>query len=274
MREGLEGFGVFQNSAYQRHHQHCSLAQKLVAKSKEFQGFFTSFGVIFKHCVQRKLKVQCLPIFTTLSLQRERRIKINPVFGYFQRVFYNHFYWKNLYSASIAIHSGMIGGLSGSKFNDRQRTDLTVCQILHTQFVIIFANRVAVLALNIDYLNNLSKSSIWTLRKKRSSLHSHLRESLESHFTSGSFKRDDWAACARRPFPLFCKSVESEQSQQFLIHNSIRSMQQSVLFSIEFPSLSNCWKNEKVDWIFCSQRNYCLESISKLFFFWIFAFKL
>ena len=51
MREGLEGFGVFQNSAYQRHHQHCSLAQKLVAKSKEFQGFFTSFGVIFKHCV-------------------------------------------------------------------------------------------------------------------------------------------------------------------------------------------------------------------------------
>ena len=84
--------------AYQRHHQHCSLAQKLVAKSKEFQGFFTSFGVIFKHCVQRKLKVQCLPIFTTLSLQRERRIKINPVFGYFQRVFYNHFYWKNLYS--------------------------------------------------------------------------------------------------------------------------------------------------------------------------------
>ena len=119
MREGLEGFGVFQNSAYQRHHQHCSLAQKLVAKSKEFQGFFTSFGVIFKHCVQRKLKVQFLPIFTTLSLQRERRIKINPVFGYFQRVFYNHFYWKNLYSASIAIHSGMIGGLSGSKFNDR-----------------------------------------------------------------------------------------------------------------------------------------------------------
>ena len=112
-------FGVFQNSAYQRHHQHCSLAQKLVAKSKEFQGFFTSFGVIFKHCVQRKLKVQFLPIFTTLSLQRERRIKINPVFGYFQRVFYNHFYWKNLYSASIAIHSGMIGGLSGSKFNDR-----------------------------------------------------------------------------------------------------------------------------------------------------------
>lgn len=254
MREGLEGFGVFQNSAYQRHHQHCSLAQKLVAKSKEFQGFFTSFGVIFKHCVQRKLKVQCLPIFTTLSLQRERRIKINPVFGYFQRVFYNHFYWKNLYSASIAIHSGMIGGLSGSKFNDRQRTDLTVCQILHTQFVIIFANRVAVLALNIDYLNNLSKSSIWTLRKKRSSLHSHLRESLESHFTSGSFKRDDWAACARRPFPLFCKSVESEQSQQFLIHNSIRSMQQSVLFSIEFPSLSNCWKNEKVDWILFSKK--------------------
>ena len=131
----------------------------------------------------------------------------------------------------------------------------------------------AVLALNIDYLNNLSKSSIWTLRKKRSSLHSHLRESLESHFTSGSFKRDDWAACARRPFPLFCKSVESEQSQQFLIHNSIRSMQQSVLFSIEFPSLSNCWKNEKVDWILFSKK--LLPWIHfKTFFFWIFAFKL
>ena len=103
--------------AYQRHHQHCSLAQKLVAKrSKEFrEGFFTSFltqflkftwnmsrifpsiffknlnfcakngkelcylhewkketfCIIFKHCVlQRKLKVQFLPIFTTLSLQR------------------------------------------------------------------------------------------------------------------------------------------------------------------------------------------------------------
>ena len=97
MREGLEVWGVSELSLSATSST-LFLSSKLVAKSKEFQGFFTSFGVIFKHCVQRKLKVQCLPIFTTLSLQRERRIKINPVFGYFQRVFYNHFYWKNLYS--------------------------------------------------------------------------------------------------------------------------------------------------------------------------------
>ena len=47
----------------------------------------------------------------------------------------------------------MIGGLSGSKFNDPFLTDRLGSARIHTQFVIIFANRVAVLALNIDYLN-------------------------------------------------------------------------------------------------------------------------
>ena len=74
-------------------------------------------------------------------------------------------------------HSGMIGGLSGSKFNDPFLTDRLGSARIHTQFVIIFANRVAVLALNIDYLNiqHLAKSEK-TVKSK----------SPESHFTSGS----------------------------------------------------------------------------------------